>query len=229
MGSFSLHARPSRLHARKYERQLDEARGAISTYESTIKDYEGRLSSQANSVQMVEHDAVRAKQLESIVRQLEEEKAAIAEKLDSAQEYRDGFSIAAGRLGAAEQKIGELEKKKEGMIGELEKEKEGMVQAHQFVVATTTVRTSATKRKVDKLKQKCGSANHVQTLTTRMRQKPDEVPHNNGPTTRGRKRRTIVPVKHLADILLSEGINFLAYFRTNTEAENPSYTPGVRV
>jgi len=164
------------------QRQLDEARGAISTYESTIKDYEGRLSSQANSVQMAEHDAARAKQLESIVRQLEEEKAAIAEKLDSAQEYRAGFSIAAGRLGAAEQKIGELEK-----------EKEGMVQAHQFAVATAADRLSAAEQKIGELEQKCGSADHVQTPTTGKRQKPDEVPHNDGPATRGRKRRTIVP------------------------------------
>ena len=196
------------------QRQLDEARGAISTYESTIKDYEGRLSNQANSVQMAEHDAARAKQLESTVRQLEEEKAIMAEKLDSAQEYRAGFSIATNRLGAAEQKIGELEKEKEGMvqahqfavataadrlsaaeqkISELEKEKEGMVQAHQFAVATAAVRISAAERKVDELEQKCGSADHVQTPTTGKRQKPDEVPHNDGPTTRGRKRRTIVP------------------------------------
>jgi hypothetical protein len=138
----------------------------------------------------------------------------MAKKLDSAQEYRAGFSIATNRLSAAEQKIGELEKEKESIvqahqfavataadrlgaaeqkISELEKEKEGMVQAHQFAVATAAVRISAAERKVDELKQKCGSANYVQTLTAEKRQKPNEVPHNDGPATRGRKRKTVVP------------------------------------
>jgi hypothetical protein len=40
----------------------------ISNYESTIKDYEGRLNNHANLAQMAEHEAIRANQLESSVR-----------------------------------------------------------------------------------------------------------------------------------------------------------------
>jgi chromosome segregation ATPase len=195
------------------QRQLDDARGVISTYESDIEGYQRRLNDHANSVQMAEQEAARAKQLESTVRQLEEEKAVMAEKLESAQEYRAGFSIAANRLGAAEQKISELEKEKEGMvqahqfavatvadrlaaaeqkISELEKEKEGAVQAHQFAVATAAVRISAAERKVDELEQKCGSDDHIRSPTAVKRQRLDEVSHNDGPATRSRKRRAVV-------------------------------------
>jgi chromosome segregation ATPase len=154
------------------QQQIDEARGTISTYESTMKDYERRLNNHANSVRMAEHEAARAKQLESNVRQLKEEKADIAQKLHNAQEYQVAFST------AAEQKISELER-----------EKEGMIQDHQFAVETAAYRISAAERKIDEVEQKRGSADHFQTPPTRKRQRPNETPHMDGPATRGRKRR----------------------------------------
>jgi chromosome segregation ATPase len=178
------------------QRQLNEASEAISTYVSTIEDYERRLANSvqmaeheaaratqlectvrkledyerrlANSVQMAEHEAARATQLESTVRKLEEEKVENAQKL---QEYQVALKYAANRLNADKQKISELEK-----------EKEGMVQDHQVAVATAAYRIS-------ELEQNSIS---VETPTTEKRQRPDEASHKNGPATRGRKRRAVM-------------------------------------
>ena len=97
------------------------------------------------------------------------------------QAHQFAVATVADRLAAAEQKISELEK-----------EKEGAVQAHQFAVATAAVRISAAERKVDELEQKCGSDDHIRSPTAVKRQRLDEVSHNDGPATRSRKRRAVV-------------------------------------
>jgi flagellar biosynthesis chaperone FliJ len=165
-------------------RQLDEARGTISAYESTIGDYERRLSSHAHSVRIVEYDAARAKQLESTIRQLEEEKAVMAQTLHIGREYQAAFSNAADHLGAAERKISELEE-----------EKKNMVQGHQFALATDANRISAAERKIDELERKYGSADRILSPTAGKKQRSDEVPHKDGPATRGRKRKAVAAVQ----------------------------------
>jgi hypothetical protein len=40
----------------------------ISNYESTIKDYEGRLNNYTNLAQIIEHEAIRVNQLKSSVK-----------------------------------------------------------------------------------------------------------------------------------------------------------------
>ena len=172
------------------QQQFDKARGTISNYESTVKDYEGRLNNHANLAQIAEHEAARANRLESSVRQLEKEKT-------DRQKYQVAFSNAANRLSVTQQKISELEMENEGMvqdhhvavltaanqlsaskqkISDLEMENEGMVQDHHVAVATAAYRISGAERKIEELEQKAGK-----------RQRPNE----DGPATRGHKRRAV--------------------------------------